>query len=496
MKNYYYLINTPLHVINIADNQQSRIPNERGSGGRKSAGGPAPVIVDLSKSRIKDHASDAKSPSSIAQSDATMSTNAGNYSPNKGGEDGDGRLSEPDYEPQGGPPRDSLTSRSRKPVFRPEGGVEWANLTVEADTAEDAVIGHGSFGVVIRGRLMQQGTEVRIDEQTLEKTEVFVQQKTDVAVKVLTRAQNSLVSDKEFQKMCDKAFQEVHVLQEAESRMLYRDCIIRTFGIARGQLPDHITSLLGMRSGVEGVGIVMKFEGGGSLEAYLSRQRSMGDKLRVLEGIARGLTELHGLGIIHSDIKPENILLSTDKPPEVRLADFGLSVFRNDKRLSKSSLVQTTHSRGTPIYFAPEMLMNPYQVTQKKVIAQSSRKTDIYAFALLAWEVLSQNQAFFDVDTEGELCAKVHQGYRPPVEQLPKNTPTGVVALIKSCWDTNRQRRHTAVECLCTLQFYFGVYSKKKFDVFYSHSPKKNPISLFLLQHLIRLGYRVWFDQG
>lgn len=282
-----------------------------------------------------------------------MSTNPGNYSPSKG-ENGDGRLSEPgDYEQ--GPPRDSLT-KSRTPVFRPDSGsgVEWQNLSIEENKkAEDAVIGHGSFGVVIRARLLQQGIEVRIDENTLETTEVSIKQHTDVAVKVLTRAQNSLVTEKEFQKMCDKAFQEVHVLQEAESRMLYRDCIIRTFGIARGQLPDHITSILGMRSGVEGVGIVMKFEGGGSLEAYLSRQRSMGDKLRVLEGIARGLTELHGLGIIHSDIKPENILLSTDKPPEVRLADFGLSVFRNDKRLSKSSLVQTTHSRGTPIYFAP-----------------------------------------------------------------------------------------------------------------------------------------------
>lgn len=450
------------------------------------------MISDVYKSRIKDHGETQNPGASVAQSDTSASSNAGNNSPSK---DGDGRLSEADCEQ--GPPRDSL-ARSRKPVFRPDnGGVEWQNLTIEPDkSADQVVIGHGSFGVVIRARLMQQGIEIRTDEQTLEKTEVPVQQNADVAVKVLTRSQNNLISDKEFQKMCDKAFQEVHVLQEAESRMLYRDCIIRTFGIARGQLPDHLTSLLGMRAGVEGVGIVMKFEGGGSLEAYLSRQRSMGDKLRVLEGIARGLTELHGLGIIHSDIKPENILLSTDRPPEVRLADFGLSVFRNDKRLSKSSLVQTTHSRGTPIYFAPEMLMNPYQVTQKKVIAQSSRKTDIYAFALLAWEVLSQNQAFFDVDTEGELCAKVHQGQRPPIEQLPKNTPTGIVNLIKLCWDTNRQRRLTAIECLCTFQFYYGVYSKKKFDIFYSHSPKKNPISLFLLQHLIRLGYRVWYDQG
>ena len=40
-----------------------------------------------------------------------------------------------------------------------------------------------------------------------------------------------------------------------------------------------------MQSGTEGVGIVMRFEGGGSLEGYLSKQRSLGDKLRILEGI-------------------------------------------------------------------------------------------------------------------------------------------------------------------------------------------------------------------
>lgn len=62
-----------------------------------------------------------------------------------------------------------------------------------------------------------------------------------------------------------------------------------------------------MNKGTEGVGIVMRYEGGGSLEDYLSKQRSLSDKLRILEGIARGLSELHGLGIIHADIKPENV---------------------------------------------------------------------------------------------------------------------------------------------------------------------------------------------
>lgn len=128
------------------------------------------------------------------------------------------------------------------------------------------------------------------------------------------------------------------------------------------------------------------------------------------------------------------------------------------------------------------MLMNPYQVVQKKVIAQSSRKTDIYAFALLSWEVLTQNQAFFDVDTEGELCAKVHKGQRPPLEQIPRNCPSGVINCVKACWDTNRHRRKTAIECLAIYQFFYGIVGKKKFDIFFSHNPTKSPISIFVLQ--------------
>ena len=58
----------------------------------------------------------------------------------------------------------------------------------------------------------------------------------------------------------------------------------------------------------EPVGIVMKYEGGGTLEKYIfSRHHLYGhEKIRIMENIARGLSELHALGIIHADIKPEN----------------------------------------------------------------------------------------------------------------------------------------------------------------------------------------------
>jgi len=64
---------------------------------------------------------------------------------------------------------------------------------------------------------------------------------------------------------------------------------------------------------------------------------------------------------VHADIKPDNVLLSSHSPANIRLADFGLSTLKSmDTNLLMSSLAETAHLKGTPIYCAPEMLVNPY----------------------------------------------------------------------------------------------------------------------------------------
>lgn len=107
--------------------------------------------------------------------------------------------------------------------------------------------------------------------------------------------------------------------------------------------------------------------------------------------VARGLAELHSAGIVHGDIKPENVLLSSIEMPEARLADFGLAAFREALGPCESSLDKTTHYRGTPRYSAPEMLFDPFANEGVDEIARASRKTDMYAFSVLAWELLAGN---------------------------------------------------------------------------------------------------------
>ena len=85
---------------------------------------------------------------------------------------------------------------------------------------------------------------------------------------------------------------------------------------------------------------------------------------------------------MHADLKLENILLSGDTPPEVRLADFGSSLFgpRPSSALGQSTLAMTRHYKGSPVYNAPEILHDPFSAAADKQLTTTtkpSRKTDM-----------------------------------------------------------------------------------------------------------------------
>ena len=138
---------------------------------------------------------------------------------------------------------------------------------------------------------------------------------------------------------------------------------------------------------------------------------------KVAEGIARGLAYAHEKGVIHKDIKPQNILVTTDGTPKV--TDFGIS----ETVKSSMSRIANSSSSGTLLYMAPE------QVRGRDV----GRESDIYSFGALLYELLSGHPPFHKGAIE-------HQILNEPVPPL-QGASAPMNALVLRCLEKEYSKR-------------------------------------------------------
>lgn len=132
---------------------------------------------------------------------------------------------------------------------------------------------------------------------------------------------------------------------------------------------------------------VMEFVQEGQLKTYMTQNPLSTDQLKkLLIDILEGLRYLHSEGIIHRDIKPQNILLGRDKQNRLiaKIADFGISKNADSNQASASILL------GTIEYMAPEQF-NPERYGINKKIGYN---VDIWAFGVTAYYLLTGNLLF------------------------------------------------------------------------------------------------------
>jgi Tol biopolymer transport system component/tRNA A-37 threonylcarbamoyl transferase component Bud32 len=145
------------------------------------------------------------------------------------------------------------------------------------------------------------------------------------------------------------------------------------------------------------------------------------DVVRIAKQVSEALTVAHDRGIVHRDLKPANIHLRPDGG--VKVLDFGLakSVGQTDTQEISQTVTTTGSIMGTAPYMSPE------QARGQEV----DRRSDIWAFGAVIYELLTGKRAFFGATPADTIVAVLSQ--EPDWSALPADTPEGLRSLLHRC---------------------------------------------------------------
>jgi serine/threonine protein kinase len=171
--------------------------------------------------------------------------------------------------------------------------------------------------------------------------------------------------------------------------------------------------------------------------------------LRVATQVARALGVAHKLGVVHRDIKPGNIILTTDEQGQetAKVLDFGIAKLREAAGDANPGMTMTGMVVGTPLYMSPEQFMG------KKAAGEIDGRTDIYSLGVVLYQMVTA-QLPFEGDTPYSLMMQHLQGtVRPPHELAPElHIPESLSQVILKAIDKSRDLRfQTAEELVAAL---------------------------------------------
>ncbi len=193
----------------------------------------------------------------------------------------------------------------------------------------------------------------------------------------------------------------------------------------------HIVPVLRAGSTSDGVPwYVMPFVRGETMRARMDRGRiGFGESLALLGDVAKALGAVHAAGLVHRDVKPDNIIVCGGAAV---VTDFGIAHAMHGARSERDvQLTALSTSLGTPAYLAPEQAVGD----------EIDARTDIYSIGVVAYEMIAGHHAFPDAHTAQKLIA-AHIAERPqPLHARAVGAPAWFCALVMSCIEKDPGKR-------------------------------------------------------
>jgi len=172
--------------------------------------------------------------------------------------------------------------------------------------------------------------------------------------------------------------------------------------------------------------ITMEYVDGKDLKGMIRMmgQLSSGKTIFIAKQVCEGLTEAHKLGVVHRDLKPQNVMV--DEDGNARIMDFGIA-----RSLKTKGITATGVMIGTPEYMSPE------QVEGKDV----DQRSDIYSLGVILYEMVT-GRVPFEGDTPFTIGVK-HKSEEPKdPKELNSQLPEDLNLVILRCLEKDREKRY------------------------------------------------------
>ena len=156
---------------------------------------------------------------------------------------------------------------------------------------------------------------------------------------------------------------------------------------------------------------VMEYLEGRSLRAVLDTEGQLGPEraIPILRQVAKALGAAHEKGIIHLDVKPDNVMLvQRGRREVVKVVDFGVAGLLNEQQPPSGD--EGTAVNGTPAYMAPERALGH----------GFDHRSDIYSMGVMAYEILTGSVPFEADDVLGTLRMHVREAHEPMRQRSPE----------------------------------------------------------------------------
>ncbi|MEO6576309.1 MAG: serine/threonine-protein kinase [Polyangiaceae bacterium] len=208
----------------------------------------------------------------------------------------------------------------------------------------------------------------------------------------------------------------------------------------------NVVSVLDVGVDASGVPfLVLELLEGMDLHAWLGKKGgtvSPRAAVAVVLPIARALTMAHAAGVVHRDVKPENVFLAKGPDGRVipKLVDFGISRVVADE--ATGPRLTANAPMGTPAYMSPEQVRSARDV---------DGRGDVWSVGVLLYELLTGRFPFEATDPNQMVVAIISSEPRP-IEALAPDLPAPVLAVIRGCLVRNRDGRLTAGQLVEALE--------------------------------------------